>query len=257
MKTYNTIVILVVCAMVGICAGIVLWAQPINGDLTRIGAHPERWYGWNAPQQRIPDITNTSRDHAKKHILVVGDSFSAIGHWQAFLTDKYSFSFVHAQNTNIHAFLQRVHSEKPDAVVVESVERFALAMFGPESQFMGNFAKKCQTETVGNMSPEIITRNVVGSNASPIAYPTYTRKIFPTSAKEISQGLFYLKQWLWFKIKPRKQATSILDLTHHHLFSNLRNYQLLVVNSDLLLLPDFAAPLINASHCAMRSIANE
>ena len=73
MKTYNSIVIIAVCLMVGFCAGLIIWAQPLSGDLTRVGAHPERWYGWNAPQQKIPDQSNTARAPNKKHLLVLGD----------------------------------------------------------------------------------------------------------------------------------------------------------------------------------------
>ena len=52
MKTYNRIVIIATCLMVGFCAGLIIWAQPLNGDLTRVGAYPERWYGWREPQQK-------------------------------------------------------------------------------------------------------------------------------------------------------------------------------------------------------------
>lgn len=54
MKTYNNIVIILTCILVGFCACLIIWAQPLSGDLTRIGAYPERWYGWNVPQQKIP-----------------------------------------------------------------------------------------------------------------------------------------------------------------------------------------------------------
>lgn len=50
--------------------------QPVNGDLTRIGAFPESQYGWNAPQRVFakPLFGNSVSD--QPDVLVIGDSFA-------------------------------------------------------------------------------------------------------------------------------------------------------------------------------------
>lgn len=251
MKTYNSIVIIAVCLMVGFCAGLMTWAQPLNGDLTRIGAYPERWFGWNAAQQKIPDSTNTPKSLTKKHLFVIGDSFSEKGYWQSYLTDKYSFTFVHTRNTTLHSVLDRIRREKPDAVVVESVERFTLALLGSGSEFMGNTAKNCST-------PVYPTDHSINhpSLATTISYPWFTRKTTLSSAKEISQGLYYVKQRLLFLRKPKKQLATVLDLTTPDLFSNQLSDKLLVINSDLLLLPPFDDTAMHTIQCSINTIAN-
>lgn len=250
MKNYNCIVIVAVCLMVGFCAGLIIWAQPLSGDLTRVGAYPERWYGWSAPQQKIPDLSNTPRVAGKKHLLVLGDSFSEIGHWQAYLDDRYSFTLISTRNTSFHKIIEKIQREKPDGVVIESVERFTYAMFGAESEFMGNTPKRCE--------PLSATQAPVTAAQSDnlLAYPEYTRKIFPSTAKEISQGFYLVKQRAFFAIKPRKRQVKILNLTTSSLLSSQRNQQLLVIKSDLLLLPAFDDAAISTMQCSMRTLAH-
>lgn len=251
MKTYNRIVIIATCLMVGFCAGLIIWAQPLNGDLTRVGAYPERWYGWNAPQQKIPDLANTPRAATKKHLLVLGDSFSEIGYWQAYLDDRYSFTLVPTRNTSFHKIIEKIRQEKPDGVVVESVERFTYAMFGNESQFMGNTAKRCEPLSHTLPSPTAIT-----PPANLLIYPEYARKAFPATAKDISQGFYLAKQQAFFAVKPKKRQAKILELTTTSLQSSQRSQQLLVIKSDLLFLPAFDDAAISTMQCSMRTLAH-
>ncbi len=250
MKTYNNIVIILTCILVGFCACLIIWAQPLSGDLTRIGAYPERWYGWNVPQQKIPDNTNTERTTSKKHILVLGDSFSEIGHWQAYLNDRYSFTLVPTRNTSFHKIIEKIRTENPDGVVIESVERFTYAMFGDESEFMGSTPKNCDPIT-----PSTSTLSVEKALLS-VSYPPYARETFPRTAKEISQGFYLAKQHIFFAIKPRKQLARIFDLTTPTLFSSARNKEILTLKSDLLLLPSFNDAAISTMQCSMRTLAH-
>jgi len=250
MKNYNCIVIVAVCLMVGFCAGLIIWAQPLSGDLTRVGAYPERWYGWSTPQQKILDLSNTPRAAGKKHLLVLGDSFSEIGHWQAYLDDRYSFTLVPTRNTSFHKIIEKIQREKPDGVIVESVERFTYAMFGAESEFMGNTPKRCEPLSAPNTSATVAQSNHL------LAYPEYARKTFPSTAKEISQGFYLVKQSAFFALKPRKRQANILDLTTSSLLSSQRSQQLLVIKSDLLLLPAFDDTAISTMQCSMRTLAH-
>lgn len=58
------------------CFLLALRMQPIDGDLTRIGAYPERQYGWNAPQRVFPQPLYGSSLADGAEVLVVGDSFA-------------------------------------------------------------------------------------------------------------------------------------------------------------------------------------
>lgn len=50
--------------------------QPINGDLTRIGAFSESQYGWNAPQRVFAQPLFGSSVSDQADVLVIGDSFA-------------------------------------------------------------------------------------------------------------------------------------------------------------------------------------
>lgn len=254
MKTYNTILLFTVCFLVSLCAGILLWVQPINGDLTRIGAYPERWFGWNRPQQKIPDMNQTQRSPEKKHILVVGDSFSEAGRWQAGLSEHYSFDFIHAKDTNLRQLASVIARKKPDGVVIESVERFALAMFGPGSRFMGKTVDDCRLPPAANKAvTDEMTLTQAGNDP---AFPFIDRKTLPGSGKDISQGFHYLKLWGDFARKPKKRKAKVLELSSDKLFSNQRSNQLLVIVDDLLLSPDVVAANLKTAQCSLQGIAD-
>ena len=54
-----------------------LYLQPLDGDLTRIGAHAEREYGWNSPQTVFQQPLYTIGAYTEPHdMVVVGDSFA-------------------------------------------------------------------------------------------------------------------------------------------------------------------------------------
>lgn len=254
MKSFNVILLLTTSLFVGLCAVIIVWAQPINGDLTRIGAYPERWFGWSEQQQKIPDGANTAREPGKRHILVIGDSFSEAGRWQAVLGEKYSFEFFHAKNMYLPQLAARIQRDKPDGVVIESVERFTLAMFGPGSNFMGKTDDKCQAKD--RTSSEQNQKMPLVNKESLPTFPMINRKTFPASGKEISQGFHYMKLWSDFLRKPKKRKAKILDLTTGELFSNQRSNQLLVIVDDLLLNPDVVAANLKTAQCSLQTIAD-
>lgn len=58
------------------CFVLAIQMQPIDGDLTRIGAYPERHYGWNAPQRVFPKPLFGSSVADGADVLVIGDSFA-------------------------------------------------------------------------------------------------------------------------------------------------------------------------------------
>lgn len=250
MKSYNALLLCTVCLIVGTCAGIVLWSQPITGDLTRIGAYPERWFGRNEPQQQFTNMGNTSRQPGKRHLLVLGDSFSRSGRWQAALSDRYTFTYLMLKKTRLEQLPAYLASHQPDAVVIQSVERFFPEIFGIESVFISQLTGDCQMPA--STSP---TRTVRPDTLSGPVFPLAARKTLPASGQEISQGYHLLRRWLNFRQHPEQRKPVILSMLDNELLSHQRQGQLLVIRDDLLLKPPLPPTEINTIRCSLQQTA--
>jgi hypothetical protein len=254
MKNYNYILITITCLMVSISAGVMLWSQPISGDLTRISAYPERWFGWNDQQQDIPAIINSKRAKGKKHLLVIGDSFSEAGHWQALLEEKYSFSFIHNGKTNLGKILDKIRNEKPDAVVIETAERAIPDMYGSGAAFM-RAVNKCDLPAPSLLHTE---------NFAPLSekikqlpnFPLKERVTAPRSGNNISEGYHTIKIYAKSLIKPQKRKAKTLELTSNQLFSNNSNARILLLSKDFLLDDSIDQNGIHTIQCSMQSLAS-
>src|SRR5438067_5273960 len=77
---------LIVFSLVGVAMPLLVlhFLQPLSGDLTRLGLLPERAFGWNAEQPTVTGRSATVEKLEDADILVIGDSFSVDGIWQAF-----------------------------------------------------------------------------------------------------------------------------------------------------------------------------
>jgi hypothetical protein len=77
---------LIVFFVVGLVVPIAVlhFLQPLSGDLTRLGLLPEQAFGWNTPQPTIGGRSATVEKLEDAEILVIGDSFSISGVWQAY-----------------------------------------------------------------------------------------------------------------------------------------------------------------------------
>ena len=108
--------------------------QPVNGDLTRIGAWAERDYGWNKAQphfKALPNVLSPSTD-----VLVIGDSFSEPNIWQTYVAEKTGLSLVTYRNdaiciNQIPEFISAIDPGRHiKLVIVESVQRSLVNNFG-------------------------------------------------------------------------------------------------------------------------------
>lgn len=105
---------------------------PLVGDLTRVGNHAEKDFGWTAPQPPIRVLANGPA-MTDPDILVLGDSFSRSNFWQSVATAESRQriqSFEIARVGCIDNWL--AHALKhPTAktIVIESVERSFLSNF--------------------------------------------------------------------------------------------------------------------------------
>jgi hypothetical protein len=77
---YNRMVLGAVGAFLGLAAWLAATLEPYDGDLTRVGALPERAYGWTGTKPRfVPEAARYWRKGepiASAEVLVLGDSFS-------------------------------------------------------------------------------------------------------------------------------------------------------------------------------------
>lgn len=252
MKTYNTIFLALVFLIVSISAAIMLWSQPISGDLTRISAYPERWFGWNDPQQDIPSVINTPRQTGKYHILVIGDSFSEAGRWQSLLSHQYTFSFIHSGKTTLNDILAFTGDKKPDAIVIETGERALPDMYGTASTFIKPVTS-CQL-------PAPVTENpiTIGAIQAQIAklpsFPLIQRKIWPNNSNNISEGFHIFKLYSSAMIKPHKRKAKVLALTSNQLFSSGKSDHILLLSKDFLLYDTIDDNNINTVRCSMQAV---
>ena len=255
MKTYNNIFIIFVFLVVGSSTAIMLWSQPITGDLTRISAYPERWFGWNDEQQDITALINSKRTSEKQHILVIGDSFSEAGHWQAYLGEQYSFSFVHNSKTTLAKILTQIEKEKPDAVILETAERALPDMYNTGSVFLTATNQCTLPESrVAQHNAGTLDDNLKKIAALPV-FPYMKRETLPHTGKNISEGFHAFKIWIKSLISPKKRKAKIHTLTTTGLFSNTRSGEILLLSKDFLLYDTADENSIHTIRCSMQNTA--
>jgi hypothetical protein len=252
MKTYNAIFLALVFLIVSISAAIMLWSQPTSGDLTRISAYPERWFGWNDPQQDIPPVINTPRQTGKFHILVIGDSFSEAGHWQSLLSNHYSFSFIHSGKTTLADILALQGDKKPDAVVIETGERALPDMYGTASTFLQPVTH-CQLPAATQENTPALAE-IQARMAQLPTFPLTQRKRWPSNGNNISEGFHIFKIYSSALIKPKKRKAKVLALTSDQLFSSGKPDHILLLSKDFLLYDSIDDNNLNTVHCTMQAV---
>jgi hypothetical protein len=252
MKIYNSILIILVAFLVSLSASIMLWSQPITGDLTRISAYPERWFGWNDAQQNITPLINSKRTSGKRHILVIGDSFSEAGHWQAYLGEKYSFTFIHNSKTTLPRILKLIQKDSPDAIILESAERALPDLYNKGSTFL-SVAETC---SLPESSQQFVHYDPQEKISALPVFPNMAREVWPRTGENISEGYHALKIWLKALIRPEKRKAKPLDLTRNDLFSNTRSNQILAFSKDFLLYDTADETSIKTMRCSMQAAAN-
>lgn len=112
---------------VGGVLGLGIYLQPVQGDLTRIGAYPERQFGWNQPQPAYASPLGTLADYRQPvDLLVLGDSYSA-GGWQYHLTGGGARSqlSLHFEQVTLEQILAhpRYQADPPQVLIYQVVER--------------------------------------------------------------------------------------------------------------------------------------
>lgn len=111
-----------------------LYVEPLDGELTRLGSYPERDFGWNLPQRRLPGGAKQVEAFAGGgDLLVVGDSFSTNGVWQPFLARETGLAWrtLEIGMTSLPGLIgsRAFRDDPPRIVIVQSVERDLLNRF--------------------------------------------------------------------------------------------------------------------------------
>jgi hypothetical protein len=124
---------LLVFLLVGVLLPILAlqFVQPLSGDLTRIGRLPERAFGWNTVQEARSGRPSTV-ELGDADILIVGDSFSISGAWQAYAfspEQRYATLRLGRLCVDFPQFVAALGA-KAKTLIVEVVERNAHTVLG-------------------------------------------------------------------------------------------------------------------------------
>jgi len=112
------------------------WAEPIYGDLTRIGKWSERDFGPNAIQAPI-QIKSSGRSLLNPDVMVLGDSFSQENIWQSIVSEATGYSvqtFDYGKNCLNNFIGAAIANTSSKIIVIETVERSLIGRFS-EIQF--------------------------------------------------------------------------------------------------------------------------
>jgi len=128
-----TLLLLLVAALVLVATyALSYYFEPIESDLTRIGAYSERNYGWNQIQPAV-HIEPNGKELTEPDLVVLGDSFSIGNVWQSVLSQRTHLktqSHLHAENNCTSAWVKQVVDQTSvKVVVIETVERVFLDRF--------------------------------------------------------------------------------------------------------------------------------
>lgn len=116
-------------------AATAVYIEPPTGVLTMLGGYAERDFGWNSMQ--VAADPGRTREHARYQaghdMLVLGDSFSVGGVWQAYLRARsgYSSLTLDVNATDLERVLgtDAYRAAPPKLVVLQAVELFMLDRF--------------------------------------------------------------------------------------------------------------------------------
>lgn len=193
------------------------WAEPIYGDLTRIGKWAEHDFGPNVAHPQIK-VRASSRSLINPDIVVLGDSFTAPNLWQSILSDSTGHivkSFQYGQNCITNWIEAAIAKPANKIIIVETVERNFVTRFSHIS-----FCPS--TEPIPSEVPSGIIANL-----RPTWPPTLSLSyLMPTAMNTAELNIF-----------PQKESNSVLVVNTPlragcSRFSNRRNDRFLYYADD-------------------------
>jgi len=229
-KKYLLIFIFLVIAGMGILAVTSVYIQPLSGDLTRLGGYSERDFGWNISRNVLSNEIKLPSKYDKYYdIVVLGDSFSKSGMWQAFFVQHRNLSFttLNWDDTTAQEVLNNnvFKSTPPKIFIIEmGIRTFPKHFASIESQ--------CDPNSLVSLV-NIEKINLPKTSSSSISFVETKRDITTDFSKiNLKFALLYLQNSL-LRLLFNNDFTKVKNysLTRNDLFSNKNNEEILVLNS--------------------------
>lgn len=204
-----------------------IYIQPVQGDLTRMGAYAERDYGWNIPLDTVSGYDDSHHYQKYYDVVILGDSFSQTRLWQYHAFNSTNLTFV-TLNWDNYSFGDVIESKQfrenpPKIFIVEySVKSFPLRFLGEKTDCKSaeNIFSGSWNIEKGNQSMNLFSRHRLTSTnldnlnlkfALLYIYNSMLRNLFGVELTKVSS----------------------LSLSRNDLFSTKQSNKILILNSWL------------------------
>jgi hypothetical protein len=235
-RTYNLIIAIPLLILFALFVALGVRMQPLDGDLTRLGAFTENDFGWNTPQERFEtklfDSESSSTYKRYYDIVVIGDSFShhfPRSQWQNYLVQFTGLKIVsyHFDRINIDLFLNSPAFKKtpPKIMIFQTVER----KFIHRAKQIG-LEGDCERQANPKFASNPLTTNTVHYSLQP-----HIREApFGLFHPNISAAVHFLKRNIKMIFNKKSIRTFKFPLKQKTFFSNRQSDYLLVYQDDVL-----------------------
>jgi hypothetical protein len=214
---------------------LVVWLEPLAGDLTRVGGYGEHDFGWNGVEQQFsPPVAEPGKVDGEYDIVVIGDSFSSRttpdrqtrdgSFWTDFLANDTGLRLgvFDVAVTPVERFLASpsYRAYPPRLVILELAERTLLSRLGGPV-------------TCPRPGPPVEAR--LDPMPDPRVPGGYRRAVVPHSVEAAAgQAADYLKKAFRRRVLHRDATTVLrLPLDRSDLFTSRRPADLLIFADDL------------------------
>lgn len=226
-RKFSVLVIVSTFCLVAGAWGLAWWLEPLYGDLTRIGAYPERDFGWNLPVVEFSPLNSSFGPWIEPvDILVIGDSFANLRpaqQWQNHIAAKTGWRIhtLDVQKIDVAVLISStLYTATPPSVVVWNVI---------ERDLVSEYAKTTTD------CPEPEPTPILRLPTPRAAQANSTGVVRSTSLFDVNPG--FARTWLFHHGLRQTFAadtgkTVRVDLVRADLFSSRRPDQLLVYNRD-------------------------
>ena len=226
-RLYIILILATTLSIVASAYGLAWWLQPLYGDLTRVGGHAERDFGWTEPMQEFHPLISTFGDWTHPvDLLVIGDSFANVRphqQWQNWLAAQTGWR-IHTLDKHLVDINELTSSplfkkNPPRVVIWNNIERDLKDEYSAKTEQceQNNVIKAVTLEihpAVEPLSPQFITRPKALSALNP-AFPR--RWLLRT-----------FEHWIGLESSETLNA----GLVRSDLFSNLLSSNILIYRKD-------------------------
>lgn len=210
--------------------------QPLNGDLTRIGAYPERLYGWNQPQRIFAKRLYGTSVADQPDMLVIGDSFAtamANHQWQNHVvaTTGLSVSTISSYDFTVDQVLAdpAFKARPPKYLVLTLVERHFPRMLARQVGCDAHGFTQVPAQQ-GRQTPTLVTIPAIADAVEQMRSTEWT------DLRDVPLGVafkYVVREALYRLTGVQSTDAWQFQLTREDLFSNAVPDRLLVFRRDI------------------------